>query len=78
MQTKKVDLLNELAVISDLIEKLDADVKSPSVIFEVSKVEFERIYDFIESKYGTRSQINTNTFTIKIGNTEFVFNTNSV
>ena len=74
---KKINILNQLAIISDSIEKLDANVKSPTIIFEVSKVEFERIYEFIENKHGTRGQINTNTFTIKIGNSVFVFNTNN-
>jgi hypothetical protein len=45
---KKGDLLNQLALISDLIENLNADIKSNTIIFEVSKVEFERILEVIE------------------------------
>jgi|688.fasta_scaffold845434_2 hypothetical protein len=75
---KKVDLLLKFAEISDIIEKIDYNLKSPTLIFEVSKVEFEKIYDLIVSKYGKYDQTKPeNTFTIKIGTTEIVFNTNS-
>lgn len=75
---KKVEFLTKLAEISDIIEKLEYNLKSPTLIFEVSKVEFEKIYDLIESKFGRYNQIKPeNTFTIKIGTTEIVFNTNN-
>lgn len=75
---KKVEFLTQLAKISDLIENLDYDLKSPTLIFEVSKVEFEKIYDLIEKKFGRRSQnMPTKTFTLKIGVVDFVFNTSN-
>ena len=45
---KKGEILNQLALISDLIEKVNADIKSNTIIFEVSKVEFERIFELMQ------------------------------
>lgn len=74
---KKGEILNQLALISDLIENLNADIKSNTIIFEVSKVEFERILGIIEKKYNRRSQKVKNSFTISIGNVDVVFNTSN-
>jgi hypothetical protein len=74
---KKGDLLNQLALISDLIENLNADIKSNTIIFEVSKVEFERILEVIEKKYNRRGQKVKNSFTISIGKVDVIFNTSS-
>ena len=75
---KKGDLLNQLALISDLIENLNADIKSNTIIFEVSKVEFERILEIIEKKYNRRAQKVKNSFTISIGKIDVIFNTSNV
>jgi len=74
---KKGDLLNQLALISDLIENLNADIKSNTIIFEVSKVEFERILEVIEKKYNRRGQKVKNSFTISIGKVDVIFNTSN-
>lgn len=74
---KKGELLNQLALISDLIENLNADIKSNTIVFEVSKVEFERILDMIEKKYNRRSQKVKNSFTLSIGKIDVVFNTSN-
>jgi hypothetical protein len=74
---KKGDLLNQLALISDLIENLNADIKSNTIIFEVSKVEFERILEVIEKKYNRRGQKVKNSFTISIGKIDVIFNTSN-
>lgn len=75
---KKGDLLNQLAVISDLVEKLNADIKSNTIIFEVSNTEFEKIFDLVEKKQGRKLEKPKNSFTIKIGVLDVVFNTNNV
>jgi hypothetical protein len=75
---KKGDLLNQLALISDLIENVNADVKSNTLVFEVTKVEFEKIYDYIEKKYNRKSEKVKNTFTITIGKLDIVFNMSNV
>lgn len=74
---KKGELLNQLALISDLIENLNADIKSNTIVFEVSKVEFERILELIEKKYNRRSQKVKNSFTLSIGKIDVVFNTSN-
>jgi hypothetical protein len=74
---KKGELLNQLALISDLIENLNADIKSNTIVFEVSKVEFERILEIVEKKYNRRSQKVKNSFTLSIGKIDVVFNTSN-
>jgi hypothetical protein len=75
---KKGDLLNQFAIISDLLEKINANTKSNTIVFELSKMEFDRIYEYIEKKYNRKSDKPKNTFTITIGVVDFVFNTSNV
>lgn len=76
--TKKGDLLNQLAIISDLMEKLNADIKSNTIVFEVSKTEFEKIFHYLEKKNNTQNEIPKDKFTITIGNVDIVFSTSNV
>ena len=76
--TKKGDLLNQLALISDLVEKLNADMKSNTIVFEVSKLEFDRIYNYIEKKNNKKLETPKDRFTITIGVMDTVFSTNNV
>jgi hypothetical protein len=75
---KKGDILNQLAMIVDLIEKINADTKSSTIIFELSKMEFNRVFEYFERKNNGRREKPGNTFNITIGNVDVVFNTNSV
>jgi hypothetical protein len=75
---KKIDILNQMAVLSDLIERLPIDSKSSTIIFELSNVEFEKIFDIIQKKYNRKSELPKNTFTISIGRLDIIFNTNNV
>ncbi len=75
--TKKGDLLNQLALISDLVEKLNADIKSNTIVFEVSKLEFDRIYNYIEKKNNKKLETPKDRFTITIGVMDIVFSTNN-
>jgi hypothetical protein len=74
---KKGEILNQLALISDLIEKVNADIKSNTIIFEVSKVEFERIFELMQKKYNRKPQKVKNSFTISIGKVDVIFNTSN-
>jgi len=65
-------------LISDLVEKLNADMKSNTIIFEVSKLEFDRIYQYIEKKNNRKSVTPKDRFTITIGVVDIVFSTNNV
>ncbi len=75
---KKGDLLNQLAIISDLMEKINADTKSATMIFELTSTEFEKVFDTIQKKYGRRMDKPKDTFTITIGQVDIIFNTSSV
>lgn len=75
---KKGEFLNQLAVISDLIESLSVNTKSQTLIFELSKVEFERAFDLIQKKYGRKMDQPLDSFTISIGMVDIVFNTSNV
>lgn len=76
--SKKGDLLNQLAIISDLLENVNANIKSTTIIFEVSNSEFDTIFQYIEKKYNRRSEKPKDKFTITIGSIDIVFSTNSV
>lgn len=75
---KKGELLNQLAIISDLIEKLKISSAPSTLIFELSEIEFDKVFDEIQKKYKSRIEKPENTFTITIGSVDIVFNTNSV
>lgn len=75
---KKGDLLNQLALITDLIEKANVNTKSSTIIFEVSKVEFEKIFDSIQKKNGKKIDNISNSFTINMGIVDIIFNTSNV
>ena len=75
---KRGELLNQLAIISDLIEKINADIKSHTLIFEVSQIEFNKVFELIQKKYGKKSDKPKNSFSINIGNVDIIFNTSNV
>lgn len=75
---KKIEILNELATICDQIEKLNIDLKSKTIIFELSKVEFEKVFDIVQTKYNRKMSAPKDTFTIAIGSIDIIFNTSSV
>lgn len=74
---KKGDLFNQLAIISDLLEKCNLQTISETIIFEVSKEEFDRVYKMVQSKIRGVQDNPENSFNIKIGNINMVFNKNS-
>lgn len=75
---KKGDLLNQIAIISDLLEKINADTKSTTIVIELSKLEFERVFETIQKKYGRRMETPTNSFSITLGLVDVIFNTSNV
>jgi len=75
---KKGDLLNQLAIISDLIEKANMESNSATIVLELSKIEFDKTFDLIQKKYGKSIDLPSNTFSITIGAVDIVFNTNNV
>ena len=74
---KKGEILNQLAIISDLLENINLIAESKSVIIIVSKNEYYKISKIVEKK--TKSKLNRNEkFSIKIGDIDFIFSMNNV
>jgi hypothetical protein len=74
---KKGDLLNQLAIISDLLENVNLQTKSVTVILETNKEQFDFAFDYIEKKYGKKMDEVNDTFTITIGFVDIIFNKNN-
>lgn len=70
---KKGDVLNQLAIISDLLENVNVESQSSTVIIELSNQEFESVYLTIQKKYGSKMEKPKDKFTITIGMVDFVF-----
>jgi hypothetical protein len=75
---KKGDLLNQLAIISDLLEKINTKTESVTIVLEMSDDDFEKSFDTIQKKYGRKMEKPEDTFTINIGMVDIVFNKNNV
>jgi hypothetical protein len=75
---KKGDILNQLAIISDLLEKVNVQVESKTIVFELSKIEYEKVLNTIQKKYGKRMDAPDGKFNISIGEVEIVFNMSNV
>jgi hypothetical protein len=71
---KKGDLLNQLAIISDLVEKLNLKSDSSTIVLEVPESEYQKVYDYICKKQNRRATSAGKTFTIKLGEVDIVFN----
>ena len=76
---KKGDILNQLAIISDLLEKANMESKTTIVTFALEEKEFHGVFNIVSKKVprliGNEIE---NTFSVKIGEIEFVFNMSSV
>ena len=75
---KKGELLNQLAIISDLLEKINTNTESKTIILELPESDFKNAFDTIQKKYNRRIEKPKNSFTISIGEVDIVFNTSSV
>jgi hypothetical protein len=75
---KKGELLNQLAIISDLIEKLNTDTESRTIILEMKEDEFLKVFQTIQNKYGRKMDKPKDTFSISIGMVDIVFNMSNV
>jgi len=75
---KKGDILNQLAIISDLIERINFETVSSSIIFVVEQNEFDKILNLLENKSNTKLNIIKNKFSLKIGEIDIIFSKNNV
>lgn len=70
---KKGEILNQLAIISDLLENVNLETKEKNVLFVLDKKEFDKMYDTIVKKTKVKSSEIETTFSVKIGVIDFVF-----
>lgn len=75
---KKGEILNQLAIISDLLEGADIICESKSIIFMMGNDEYKKMANKIEKKTKTKIDLSNTKFSIKIGDVDFVFNKNNV
>jgi hypothetical protein len=78
MSDKKGEILNQLALISDLLEKVNFKSKNTSVLIEVDETEFDRVRNYISVKQKVETDDDESVFAIVIGDIDFVFSKNSV
>lgn len=74
---KKGDIFNQLAIISDLLEKTNLESKLASVIFILDEKEFKFMYNEVIKKVKVKSEEPDTSFSLKIGEIEFIFNMNN-
>ena len=70
---KKGEILNQLAIISDLLENANISPESKSVLFVLNKDEFDKISNKVTKKTKVRIIENETTFSVKIGEVNFTF-----
>jgi hypothetical protein len=75
---KKGELLNQLAIVSDLLEKLNTNIESKTIILNLKEEEFLNSFNIIQKKYGRLIEKPNETFTIKIGEVDIIFNMSNV
>jgi Mn-containing catalase len=70
---KKGEIFNQLAIIADLLENINLESTSKSVIIELNEIEFEKMYKQIIKKIKAQTDMAETAFTVKIGYVDFVF-----
>ena len=75
---KKGDLLNQLAIISDLLENIVLSTESRTIVLELKEQEFTEAFEIIKKKYNKKADKPKDTFSISIGDVDIIFNKSSV
>lgn len=70
---KKGDLFNQLAIISDLLEKSNVESTNQTIILELSREEFVRVYKLTQLKAKKSLEVPKTSFNIKIGSVNIIF-----
>jgi hypothetical protein len=71
---KKGDLVNQLAIISDLLEKANIESKSININFELDNSRFLSVLDTLQIKNGNIIDKTIDTITVTIGVVDITFN----
>jgi hypothetical protein len=75
---KKGELLNQLAIISDLIENLNTEAESKILTLELNSEAFSNAFELIQKKYGRKMEKPKDSFSITIGMVDIIFNKSNV
>jgi hypothetical protein len=75
---KRGDLINQIAIISDLVEKMNLEKNSSTIVFDLNDEEFLKTFEYVNKKHNNKMSKPEKTFTMKIGELDIVFNKNSV
>jgi hypothetical protein len=75
---KKGEPLTQLAIIVDLLEKINIDSHTTKIIFELSDEDYYRTYNYINKMSKGRDTNPSTTFKITLGEVEIIFNRNNV
>jgi hypothetical protein len=70
---KKGDLFNQLAIISDLIGQCNLESNNQTIIFELSREEFVRIYRLTQLKAKQSLEVPKTSFNVTIGGVNIIF-----
>lgn len=70
---KKGDLFNQLAIISDLLEKSNVESTNQTIILELSREEFVRVYKLTQLKAKKSLEVPKTSFNINIGSVNIIF-----
>lgn len=71
---KKGEILNQLAIISDLLENINLESETTSVIFMLGEKDFNDMFNKLTKKTKTKTKDLENDFSLKIGEISFIFN----
>jgi hypothetical protein len=74
---KKGDIINQIALISDLIEKMNLNKVTSTLIFDLEEEVFLETFDYVNKKHNNKMSKPGKIFTIKIGEVDIIFNKNS-
>jgi hypothetical protein len=75
---KKGDIINQIAIISDLVEKMNIDKLSSTIIFDLNGKTFDETFNYFNMKHNNKMLKPEKTFSIKIGELDVIFNKNNV
>ena len=71
---KKGNLLTQLGIIVDLIERLNLESIDQTLTFKLSPIEFERVFNIIQTRYEKKLTMpETDEFVIKIEGITVIF-----
>lgn len=77
-EKKRGDLLNQLAIIADLTEKINLEVKNPTLLFELDVEEYNRVKSYLKTKYNDKIDDESDVFSVGIGECVYVFSKSNV